>query len=65
MAQVLLSVPDMTCNHCVRRLEAILARRGEKGTIFLAEKRMQVETEDLPALLAELEEKGYPATLLS
>ncbi len=59
-----LSVPDLSCQHCVRTVEAALAALGVRSLgVDLGAKTVafEGEAERLPAVLEALAEEGYPA----
>lgn len=61
-------IPDMSCSHCVKAVsEAIVAADPEaRAEVDLEARRARVETAvDPAALVAALDEAGYPAILVS
>jgi copper chaperone len=59
-----LSIPDMSCGHCKAAVEAALATVPDAGTVNvdLPARRVHVGgNAALPALLAALDQAGYPA----
>lgn len=58
-----LKVPDMSCGHCVRAIEAAVTETDAKAQvrIDLAQKNVVIESEmAAPAFVAALTEAGYP-----
>ena len=56
-----LSVPDISCNHCKMRISKALEELGIKNyEVSVEEKKVIVETEDLESVLKKLEEIDYP-----
>lgn len=63
-----LSVPDMSCGHCKASVEAALARLPDAGTVSvdLASRQVTAAGPAAPqALMAALDEIGFPATLVT
>jgi copper chaperone len=61
-----LSVPDMTCNHCKATVEAALIAVPNAGLISvdLTLRQVEVAGDASPvALVAALDQAGYPATV--
>jgi len=66
MAKVVFKVPEMSCEHCVRRITQVLANAGyEDVKVSLPEKLVTVETEKPQEIMGFLEEIGYPASVTS
>lgn len=64
MAHYSLSVPDISCHHCVARISQALEEAGvPEYRVLLEEKIVEVETDDLEKVIAVLDEAGYDATL--
>ncbi|MDM7930946.1 cation transporter [Tabrizicola sp.] len=62
-----LSIPDMSCGHCKSAVEAALAKVQAAGAVRVDLSTRQVQVDGnaaLPALLAALDEAGYPALVL-
>jgi|GEM_PF-1598552 len=51
-------VNDMSCKHCVMRIEKTLAEANIKGTVDLATKTVVSDSEEVPAVLSRI---GYKA----
>jgi len=61
-----LSVPDMSCNHCVMRISKALEELGIKDfNVKLDEKKVYLSTDNIQKVLKKLEEINYPATIVS
>lgn len=62
-----ISIPDMTCGHCVASVTTVVRSvpSTDACTVDLARKRAQVTLRDdaqLPEVLRQLAEAGYPGT---
>ncbi|PLV59061.1 heavy-metal-associated domain-containing protein [Thermotoga sp. KOL6] len=56
-----LSVPDISCNHCKMRISKALEEIGvDDYEVNVEEKKVIVETNDLDKVLRKLEEIDYP-----
>ena len=56
-----LSVPNISCNHCKMRISKALEELGiESYEVKVEEKKVIVETENLERILKKLEEIDYP-----
>lgn len=65
MAKFTLSVPDMSCQHCVNRITKALAGLGlSKYSVNLEGKVIEVEAPDIKIVMDALEEMGYPASMV-
>ncbi len=65
---ITLSIPDMSCGHCKASVESALTPlAGVKSiTVDLTSRQVQINgTPQTDALLASLDEIGFPATLIS
>ncbi|HCZ06402.1 MAG: copper chaperone [Thermotogota bacterium] len=61
MKEYVLSVPDMSCNHCKMRISNALKELGvEDFSVDLDSKTVRVKTEDLEKIKAKLAEIDYP-----
>ncbi len=61
MAQYLLKVPDISCNHCKMRISKALEEIGEKDfEVRVAQKEIVIETNDIEKVVKKLEEIDYP-----
>ncbi len=60
-----ISVPDMHCEHCVKRINAALSEAGIKFSVDLNEKTVTVDGCDhcLKTALSELEDLGFTPTV--
>ena len=59
--KVVLSVPDMSCGHCVARIERALGEIGVSGLVDLETKTVSVKQEDEESTRLKLETIDYPA----
>lgn len=62
-----LSVPDMSCGHCKASIEAAIARLDSAAgvKVDLAGRTVEVDSNTpAPALIAALDEIGFPASEL-
>ncbi len=58
-------VPDMSCNHCVKRISNALKEGGiETFHIDLEKKEVRVNTTQLREVLHILEEIDYPGSVM-
>ncbi len=65
VAKFTLSVPDMSCQHCVNRITKALAGLGlSKYSVSLEDKVVEVEAPDIKVVMDALEEIGYPASMV-
>jgi copper chaperone len=66
MTHYVLSVPDMSCSHCARRITETLQRIDEKDVqVLLEKKQVLVNTENLEGVLAALDDAGYTASVVA
>ncbi len=66
MSGFVLSVPDMSCDHCVRRISSTLNDLDIFGfEVNLVEKKLILETSDVNMVIEALKNAGYPAFLVS
>jgi len=64
MAQFVLDVPDMSCQHCVKRISKALEGLGiSKFNVDLDNKKVVVEADDIESVISALDEVGYKTTL--
>jgi len=59
--KVVLSVPDMSCGHCVARIRHALEEIGVSGLVDLDTKTVSVNQEDEESTRLKLESIDYPA----
>jgi copper chaperone len=63
MSQITLQVQGMSCQHCVKSVEAALSHIGAKGTVDLAQASVLVEYDEsqihLDAIKQSIEDSGY------
>jgi copper chaperone len=58
------SVPDMSCEHCVKAISKALEGAGFSGyEVDLNAKEVRVETDAPEKVAAILDDEGYPAVL--
>jgi copper chaperone len=58
------SVPDISCEHCVKAISKALDAAGFSGyEVALDAKEVRVDTDAPEKVAALLDEEGYPATL--
>lgn len=55
------SVPDMMCSHCKMRVSKALEGKVASFSVDLAKHEVTVDTGDVAAVCALLDEAGYPA----
>jgi len=61
MAQYLLKVPDISCNHCKMRISKAFEEIGETNfEIRVAQKEIVIETDNIERVVQKLEEIDYP-----
>ena len=66
MTHYVLSVPDMACGHCARRITEAPQGIGEKDfQVLLEKKQVLVNTENLEGVLAALDDAGYTASVVA
>lgn len=57
-------VPDMSCNHCVMKIQKQLLIDGLKATVDLKDKSVQFKQEsDLEKVTASVKKAGYQVQL--
>jgi len=60
MAQYLLKVPEISCNHCKMRISKALEETGETNfEIRFAQKEIVIETDNIERVAQRLEEIDY------
>ncbi len=61
MKEYLLTVPDMSCNHCKMRISNALKELGiEEFSVDLNSKTVRVKTAELEKVKAKLSDIDYP-----
>jgi copper chaperone len=66
MAEIVLSVPDISCDHCARTIDQTLTPLAgvQRVEVDVPGKRVRLEYDegraDLGAIRAALDEEGYP-----
>ncbi|KRT35030.1 copper chaperone [Acetomicrobium thermoterrenum DSM 13490] len=64
MAHFILDVPDMSCQHCVKRISKTLEELGlTEFKVNLENKTVEADTDDIESVIETLDEIGYKATL--
>ena len=61
---MILSVPNMTCGHCKKAVEAAIEEVGGKAEVFLDDGEVEVSGLPEPTVLAALKAAGYPAEVV-
>ena len=61
----ILSVPDMHCDNCVRRINAVLDEAGIGHTVSLEARTVAIDgcAHCVETALSELDDIGFPATV--
>lgn len=55
-----INVPDMSCNHCVMKIQKQLLTDGIKANVNLADKSVDFKNDaDLSKVTASIEKAGY------
>lgn len=58
------SVPDMSCDHCVKAISKALDGAGFSGyEVALSTKEVRVDTDTPEKVIAALDDEGYSAIL--
>ena len=58
------SVPDMSCEHCVKAITSALSEAKHSGfEVDLPAKEVRVETDSADKIISLLDEAGYDPTL--
>ena len=64
MAHSILDVPEMSCQHCVKRISRALEGLGlTEFKVNLDNKTVEANTDDIESVVETLDEIGYEATL--
>ncbi|WP_376874843.1 heavy-metal-associated domain-containing protein [Albirhodobacter sp. R86504] len=58
---MILSVPNMTCGHCKKAVEAAIEEVGARAHVDLEEREVEVSGLPEATVLAALKAAGYPA----
>ncbi|MFN3723093.1 MAG: heavy-metal-associated domain-containing protein [Paracoccaceae bacterium] len=61
----LLSVPDMSCNHCKAAVESALAPIAGAVTVDLTTRRVEVQGGDDQQMVKALASVGFPAQVIT
>jgi copper chaperone len=60
-----IKIPDMSCNHCVKRISDTLTKNGIIDfSIDLSNKTITIQKTQLPEALRLLDEIEYPGTVI-
>jgi len=64
MTRYILDVPDMSCMHCVKRIENVLKDAGVTDfNVDIDSKTVTLETGDVSGILDMLDDTGYPSSV--
>jgi copper chaperone len=64
MSRYVLDVRDMSCMHCVNRIDKALTEMGLSDfEVDLEARTVTVETEDISTVQEKLDDVGYPAEI--
>ena len=64
MAQIVFSVPDISCGHCKMRISKALEEAGFSGfDVSVEAKTVTIDAPDADAVKAVIEDAGYDAVL--
>ncbi|MCS7232855.1 MAG: heavy-metal-associated domain-containing protein [Synergistetes bacterium] len=59
----ILKVPNISCDHCKKRIAKALEELGLKDfNISVEEKKIELNTENIEPILKKLSDIGYPAS---
>ena len=58
-----ITVNDMSCNHCVAKIQKQLIMKGIKSEIKLADKIVEVVDQDQEQAMEAIKEAGYTPTI--
>jgi len=61
MPLLVFSVPDMSCQHCVKRMREALSRAGVEADVSLETKTITTNTNDPERIVRILDDAGYDA----
>ncbi|PCD75628.1 heavy-metal-associated domain-containing protein [Pseudothioclava arenosa] len=61
---MILSIPNMTCGHCKKAVEAAIEEVGGKAEVFLEDREVEVGGLPEATVLAALKAAGYPAEVV-
>jgi len=61
MPLLVFSVPDMSCQHCVKRIREALSRAGVEADVSLETKTITTNTNDPERIVRILDDAGYDA----
>lgn len=62
---MILSVPNMTCNHCKASVEAAITEVGGKATVSLEDREVEISGLPESTVLAALKAAGFPAEVIA
>ena len=61
MPLLVFSVPDMSCQHCVKRIREALSRAGVEADVSLETKTITANANDPERIVRILDDAGYDA----
>ncbi len=61
MPLLVFSVPDMSCQHCVKRIREALSRAGFEADVSLENKTITINANDPEQIVRILDDAGYDA----
>ncbi|MPN39887.1 hypothetical protein SDC9_187421 [bioreactor metagenome] len=61
MPLLVFSVPDMSCQHCVKRIREALSRAGVEADVSLETKTITTSANDPELIVRILDDAGYDA----
>jgi len=61
MPLLVFSVPDMSCQHCVKRIREALSRAGVEADVSLETKTITTNANDPERIVRILDDAGYDA----
>ena len=61
---MILSIPNMTCGHCKKAVEAAIEEVGGKATVFLEDREIEISGLPEATVLAALKGAGYEAEVV-
>lgn len=61
---MILSVPNMTCGHCKKAVEAAIEEVGARAKVSLEDREVEVSGLPEATVLAALKAAGFPAEVI-
>ena len=61
MPLLVFSVPDMSCQHCVKRIREALSRAGFEADVSFETKTITINADDPEQIVRILDDAGYDA----